>query len=308
MNILFYSPETRAHAIWIAALQQALPEAQIRIWTDNDHAPADYALVFKPLPAVLQNRSGLKAIFNLAAGADPILAIPDLPNVPIIRLEDTGMAIQMAEYVTYAVLQHFRSFDTYDEQTRHTVWHPFFPKKKADCQIGILGMGILGQRIAEALLHLEFPVAGWSRTAKNIPHVTSFAGNNDLNTFLQQSHILINALPLTSETRDLLCYDTLSQLPAQSYFINIGRGHTVVEEDLLALIKQHHLSGATLDVFREEPLPPHHPFWKESRIHITPHISAVTMPEESARQIAQKITALEKDEPITGIIDRTKGY
>lgn len=308
MDILFYLPETRYQHIWLDALHHALPEANIRVWTPQDDAPADYALVFKPESAVLQNRQGLKAIFNLAAGVDLILAIPNLPDVPIVRLEDTGMAIQMAEYVTYAVLQHFRSFDTYDEQTRHTVWHSFMPKKKSDCRVGILGMGILGKRIAESLLHLEFPVLGWSRSPKAMPGVKDFVGQDQLTDFIQQSNILVCALPLTDETRDLLNYKTLSQLPAQSYFINIGRGHIVVEDDLLALIKEHHLSGATLDVFREEPLPPHHPFWKESRIHITPHISAYTLPEESVKQIAQKITDLEKGQSISGIIDPTKGY
>lgn len=308
MDILFYLPEDRHQHVWLDTLQQVLPQAKIRVWTPGDHAPADYALVFKPHPEVLQNRQGLKAIFNLAAGVDPILAIPDLPNVPIVRLEDTGMAIQMAEYVTYAVLQHFRSFDTYDEQTRHTVWLPFTPKKKSDCRVGILGMGILGKRIAESLLHLEFPVSGWSRHPKSIPGVKDFVGQGQLTDFIQQSNILVCALPLTDETRDLLNYDMLSQLPAQAYFINIGRGHIVVEDDLLALIKQHHLSGATLDVFREEPLPPHHPFWKESRIHITPHISAYTLPEESVIQIAEKIVALEKGQSVSGVIDRHKGY
>lgn len=308
MDILFYFPDNRQQQIWLDALHQSLPQARIRLWTPDDHAPADYALVFKPHPAVLENRPGLKAIFNLGAGVDAILAIPELPDIPIVRLEDTGMAIQMAEYVTYAVLQHFRSFDTYDEQTRHTVWHPFTPKKKSACQIGILGMGILGKRIAESLQHLEFPVSGWSRTPKTIPGVKDYVGQEQLNDFLQQTNILVCALPLTDETRDLLNYERLSQLPAQSYFINIGRGQIVVEEDLLSLIKEHHLSGATLDVFREEPLPPHHPFWKESRIHITPHISAYTLPEESVVQIAHKITALENGQSISGIIDMNKGY
>jgi glyoxylate/hydroxypyruvate reductase A len=97
-------------------------------------------------------------------------------------------------------------------------------------------------------------------------------------------------------------------LPKGAYLINVARGAHVAESDFLALIKSDHLAGATLDVFRNEPLPAQHPFWQEPRISITPHISALTLRDNSIGQIAEKIRALEQGKPIAGIVDLSKGY
>jgi glyoxylate/hydroxypyruvate reductase A len=82
----------------------------------------------------------------------------------------------------------------------------------------------------------------------------------------------------------------------------------VAEPDLLALIRAGHIAGATLDVFRHEPLPAPHPFWNEPRITITPHISAQTLRMEAVRQMADKIMLLERGETIADVVDRKKGY
>ena len=90
--------------------------------------------------------------------------------------------------------------------------------------------------------------------------------------------------------------------------INIGRGAHVVDADLLALIDEGHLSGATLDVFNEEPLPADHPFWRRPEIAVTPHIAGVTLAEQAVAQIATKIKRLERGLPVTGVVDRERGY
>jgi glyoxylate/hydroxypyruvate reductase A len=90
--------------------------------------------------------------------------------------------------------------------------------------------------------------------------------------------------------------------------INVARGAHLVEEDLMALIDSGHLNGATLDVFRQEPLPAGHPFWTHPKITVTPHTSARTLRDESIAQIAGKILACERGEPVAGVVDRNKGY
>ena len=90
--------------------------------------------------------------------------------------------------------------------------------------------------------------------------------------------------------------------------VNVARGAHLVEEDLLALLDSGHLAGATLDVFRTEPLPADHPFWAHPRVTVTPHTSARTLRDESIAQIARKIRALEQGQPIAGVVDRTRGY
>lgn len=309
MDIIFHSAGANPE-LWQNALQQAMPDANMRVWHEGDMAPADYALVWKPPAEMLRGRTDLKAIFNLGAGVDAILQLGDaLPaGVPVVRLDDAGMGIQMAEFVAHAVLRYFRRLDDYAMQNRERVWRCLKPYEKKDFSIGVLGLGVLGKRIIDALRGFDFPLNGWSRTQKNIDGVNCYAGHAQLDQFLRASRVLVVILPLTSETENLLDHARLAQLPKGAYLVNVARGAHIIEADLLGLIQQGHIAGATLDVFREEPLPSAHPFWQEPRISITPHISALTMHDESARQIAAKIQALQNDQAIAGLVDQARGY
>ena len=115
-------------------------------------------------------------------------------------------------------------------------------------------------------------------------------------------------LPLTQDTERLLDGVRLSRLPRGAYLVNVARGALVVDAELIALLDNNHLAGATLDVFRDEPLPAGHPFWHHPRVVLTPHVSAMTLVEESVAQIAAKIRQLEAGLPITGIVLRQRGY
>jgi glyoxylate/hydroxypyruvate reductase A len=138
--------------------------------------------------------------------------------------------------------------------------------------------------------------------------VRCFAGEAQFGAFLAGTRILVNLLPLTPDTENILDRRKLSQLQPGGYVINVARGRHLVDEDLLALLDEGHLAGAALDVFRTEPLPPEHPFWKHPKITVTPHTSARTLRDESIAQIARKIVALERGEPIAGVVDRQRGY
>jgi glyoxylate/hydroxypyruvate reductase A len=316
VKILCYVPPNTDFETWIADFSTALPQAEIRFWQEGDNAPADYALVWRPPAAMLQGRHGLKAIFNLGAGVDAILQLGDaLPaGVPLIRIDDGGMAIQMAHYVTHAVLGYFGRYDIYRQQAARGEWRPLPAPDKRDFSIGILGMGVLGSRIAEALAHFDFPLNGWSRSPKSLPGVRSFVGDDDLDAFLRASRVLVCILPLTDATRGIVNRQNLQKLQKGAngtdgaYLINVARGGHVVEADLLALIQEGQIAAATLDVFEQEPLPPQHPFWREPRISITPHISAVTVDVDTVEQIRNKIYALEQGLSVNGVVDRSKGY
>ncbi|MDQ6916476.1 MAG: glyoxylate/hydroxypyruvate reductase A [Pseudomonadota bacterium] len=213
----------------------------------------------------------------------------------------------MAEYVTHAVLRRYREFDAYGESQASAAWHPRRRIDKRIFRVGILGLGTLGAAVAAALTSFGFPVDGWSRTRKQVPGVQSFAGS-DLHEFLKRCRVLVCLLPLTAETRGMLDRATLSRLPLGAYVVNVARGALLVEDDLLALIDSNALSGAMLDVFRDEPLPPSHAFWHHPRITVTPHISAETRIEESVTQIAAKIRRLEAGLPVSGVVDRARFY
>ncbi len=296
---------------WVADFAELLPEAEVVVWREGQKArPCDYALVWSPPQAILRELSEVKAIFNAGAGVDAILKFGDaLPaQVPVVRLDDAGMGVQMAEYVTHAVLRYFRRFDEYEAQSRAGQWRPLPVHRKEDFSVGVLGTGVLGRRALEALAPFGFPLRGWSRTQKDIAGVECFSGMDGLDDFLRGTRVLVCMLPLTPDTANLLDRARLSSLLPYAYLINVARGGHVAEPDLLTLIKSGHIAAATLDVFRNEPLPVQHPFWQEPRITITPHISALTVRRDSVAQIAAKIRRLEAGLPVAGIVNRQQGY
>jgi glyoxylate/hydroxypyruvate reductase A len=293
---------------WRAAFADRLPAARIAVWPEVP-ASVDYLAVWRPPPELFVRVPAARAIFNLGAGVDAVLACPTLPaGVPLVRLEDAGMATQMVDYVTLAVLGAYRERRAYAEQQRAGVWKPRRPIPKAGFGVGLLGLGVLGQAVAAALRPFGFPLAGWSRSPRTVAGVTTYAGRAELPAFLGRAHVLVCLLPSTPDTRNLLGHAHLTALPRGAHLVNVARGDLVVEGDLIAALDAGHLGGATLDVFRDEPLPPQHPFWHHPRIDVTPHVSAVTLVEDSVAQIAGKIRALEAGRAITGVVDRARGY
>ncbi|MQA38242.1 2-hydroxyacid dehydrogenase [Rugamonas aquatica] len=310
MRILLHRADGKTEP-WIKDFAKYLPEAEVEIWHAGEkNRPCDYAVVWSPPEAMLPELAQVKAIFVTGAGVDALLKFNDaLPShIPIIRLEDAGMALQMAEYVTHSVLRYFRRLDEYEVQARAGQWLPLPQHPKEDFAIGVLGMGVLGTRVLEALAPFGFPLRGWSRTEKSMAGVQCFHGAEGLDTFLRGSRVLVCMLPLTQDTNNLVNRTNMSKLPQGSYLINVARGAHVAEPDLLSLIKSGHIAAATLDVFRNEPLPAQHPFWQEPRITITPHISALTLRRESVQQIAEKIRKTAKGETAAGVVDRNRGY
>lgn len=306
MNITFCCTHTDPEP-WLAGLRMAFPQAQVSVWQPGA-SPADYAVVWAPPQAFFDDQPQLKGVFNIGAGVDALLKLCLPPQTVVVRLEDAGMAVQMAEYVSQAVIRHFRDLDAYADDIRAGLWTFHKPRQRSDFPVGVMGLGVLGARVAQALAHFEFPVNGWSRSPKPLDGVRGFTGAAQFHDFLSSSRILVNLLPLTDDTRDILNRENLSHLQPGGYVINIARGAHLVDEDLLSLIDSGHLAGATLDVFRTEPLPPEHPFWHHPKITLTPHTSARTLRETSIAQISGKIAALQRGEPVAGIVDTLRGY
>jgi glyoxylate/hydroxypyruvate reductase A len=229
-------------------------------------------------------------------------------DLPIVRLQDAGMGVQMAEYVCHALIRHTRDFALFEVQAQQGLWQEPPVLDRADFPVGILGLGVLGEQVVRAVQHFGFPVLGWSRTERHVDGVRCLHGQAQLAEFLAGTRVLVNLLPLTPQTENLLNMATLSQLRPDAYLINIARGRHVVDEDLLALLDSGHIAGATLDVFRTEPLPTEHAFWRHPRVTVTPHIAGRTMLQDTVQQIASKIAALQKGEPIEGVVDRARGY
>jgi glyoxylate/hydroxypyruvate reductase A len=306
MNITICVAQTKA-APWEEGFRALLPDAHVSTWKAGD-PQADHAIVWSPPQEFLDEQPGLKAMFNIGAGVDAIMKLRLPPQTLVVRLDDAGMSVQMAEYVCHAVIRHFREFDGYEADIAAGQWSFRKPRSRADWPVGVMGMGVLGERVARALRVFEFPVHGWSRTPKTVEGVVCHAGIDRFDTFLSSCKVLVNLLPLTPDTQDILNRKTLSRLQPGGYVINVARGAHLVDDDLIALLDGGHLAGATLDVFRTEPLPAGHPFWQHPKVTVTPHTSARTLRDESIAQIAGKILALERGAPIAGVVDRDRGY
>ena len=292
---------------WVASLKKELPNATVSVWKPGNPL-ADYAIVWSPPQQFIDEQINLQTLFNIGAGVDNLLQLKLPPTVKVIRLEDAGMSVQMSEYVCHAVIRYFREFNQYETSKQLGKWSYRKTKSRSDFTVGVMGLGTLGTQVVKTLQMFEYPVNGYSRTLKEIKGVKCFSGEQGLLEFLKNTRVLINLLPLTPETENIMNYDTLSQLQPGGYIINVARGAHLVDADLLKLLDSGHLSGATLDVFRTEPLPAEHPFWQHPKITITPHSAARTHREQSIAQIAKKIQFLQQGRTITGIVDLQRGY
>jgi glyoxylate/hydroxypyruvate reductase len=308
MNILICFPPNESTARWQSDLQQALPRATIQAWQAGSAWQADYAIVWQAPQQFFDEQTQLKAIFNAGAGVDALQALRLPAGVPLIRLVDAGMGAQMAQYVAHAVITYFREFDVYAKHAAKAQWSPRAPRHHSDYPIGIMGYGVLGQAIATALTALGFKVHAWARSEHAQAAVTVHVGDNGLAAFLSATRVLVCVLPLTPQTRGIVNQALLSQLKANAYFINVGRGGHVIEADLLSALDDGTLAGATLDVCQNEPAQSNHPFWQHPKVTLTPHIAATTLRQDAIAQIADKIIALSKHQAVSGVVDAARKY
>lgn len=318
LRIVLCAREGTATA-WARALSEALTQRGLAadVWARNaasttadPHAPAaDIAVVWRPPGALFIEQPRLQAVFNLGAGVDALLALPELPpRLPVVRLEDAGMARSMSDYVLAAVLRSYRRFDRYARAQAERRWQPEHLPPRDTFTIGVLGLGVIGAAIAATLLHHGFAVRGHALAPRTLPGVHCFAGPAEFDAFLAGLDVLVAVLPATRETDALLDRAALAKLAAGAHVVNVGRGNVLVDADLLALLDEGHLSGATLDVFAEEPLPHDHPFWGRSDILVTPHVAAETERDPAVAQVADKLVAWSRGESVSGLVDRERGY
>ena len=292
----------------IAELKKHQPDWQYFAWPSDE--PCDYVVGWKPPAELFARQPGLKAVINYGAGVDAILAMHAVPaHMPIVRLEDAGMAQQMAEYAIYGVIYHQRHMHVYHAQQRAIRWQQHEDRGNVQRPtVGVMGLGEMGGTVATKLAAFGYSVRGWSRLKREIENVLTFAGHDSLPTFLSGCDVLVSALPLTESTKGILNAVSLAQLPRGAFLVNAGRGGHLVDADVVAALASGQLGGALLDVFNEEPLPRGHPFWTHPRVIVTPHIAATTPIKDACAQIVAKISAMDRGEAVSGIVDPNVGY
>jgi glyoxylate/hydroxypyruvate reductase len=280
--------------------------------TDPDAGSLDdveVALCAKARPGLYSRLPNLKLIVGLQAGVDSLLNDPELPpGIPIVRACQPGGDQLIAEYVLMQVLMHHRNMAIFINDQRSHTWNKLPVPLASEGRVGFMGVGMIGRICAETVRDSGFQVAAWTRTPKQLDSVESFHGAEGLGPFLARSDILVNVLPLTADTENILNADLFAKLPKGARIINIGRGQHVADEDLMAALDSGQLAAATLDVFRQEPLPPENPLWAHPKIIITPHTARKSRPENVAPQVAEAVRRLLAGEPLTQLVDRDAGY
>ena len=307
---LIMKPDLEHARAWSDVFTDAMPEMPVRDWSaPGDKADIEFAFVWAPEPGALREFPNLKCIFSIGAGVDHLLKDPDLPDgVPIVRMVEPELTQGMSEYVTMHVLRYHREVPALEQQQRDKVWHELIAPTAPSRKVGILGLGVLGQDCARVLHALKLDLASWSRTPKQVDGVQSFHGADGLDPFLARTEILVCLLPLTAETEGILNRDLFAKLPRGAALINAGRGGHQVEADILEALDNGQLSGATLDVFRTEPLPTDSPFWTHPKVTLTPHIASVTQQVSAIEQGVANIRRIQAGEAPLNTVDRELGY
>lgn len=290
------------------------PERPLAIWPDvPDREAIQYVLAWRPPAEAFADLPNLRAVFSLGAGVDHVVGNAALPDVPIVRVVDPDLTTRMTEWVTLQVLLHHRQHLAYARQQQAHTWRELHQPVANDVRVGIMGLGELGRDSAEVLKRLGFQVAGWSRSAKDIPGIACFHGEDGLTEFLGRTDILVVLVPLTPDTRGILdasVFDRLAKDGALGgpVLINGGRGGLQVAGDILAALDDGRLIGASLDVFEPEPLAADSPFWDHPRVIVTPHVAASSEASVLAHGIRRQILDFEAGRPLTNLVDVARGY
>lgn len=289
------------------ALKMAEPTLDVNYEGDDGAADAEVAVCWNPPKGSLGKLKNLKLVHSIAAGVDHIFADYSLPSVPVCRVVDPDLKRGMAEYVLWGVLHFFREMDTVVAQQRDAVWKVPVQRVAKDWSVGVMGLGELGAFVASSLTSLGFDVRGWARSPKTLKGVTTWAGKDQLNEFLDGLDCLVCLIPLTSETIGILNKECFGRMAKASALVNCARGGHLVVDDLLEALASGQLRGALLDVFEVEPLDQRSSLWKTPGVVITPHMASSASTKAITSQILENIGRLKAGVALSNEV-RSEGY
>ncbi len=278
--------------------------------SDDDLAKSD--ILFAPgMPqGVLAKMPKLKVIQSLTAGVDHWLTRKDLlPSHTLIAARGTHR-IQVPENILGALFHITKRYHQIALAQAESRWQRSMSDTLAGKTLGILGLGAIGQQVAMKAAALEMRVIGTKRTPEAVAGVDKVYSFDDTDKVLAESDYIVVLLPVTPLTENLLNAARIAKMKPSAWLINFARGAIIVDDDLIAAVKTKTIAGAVLDVFRTEPLPAEHPFWKTPGIWVLPHIGGFHPDRDSwvAELLSDNIRRYLDGQPLREVVDRTRGY
>ncbi|MBS7333147.1 MAG: glyoxylate/hydroxypyruvate reductase A [Weeksellaceae bacterium] len=304
--ILFNQKSTEE---WFLKLKESMPNVKIEVYPDiENYNEIEFLVTWKPHVNYVNEFPNLKVVQSVGAGVDNLLHTVLDGDVLVTRIVDSTLKQDMYEHVLACIMASMKNIIPYYKEQKLKNWSPKKYLTISESTVTILGLGEIGSFVAEKLVALGFQVKGWSNSEKNLDKIQSFVGINQLDEAISNSDFIVNILPLTDLTQNILNQSFFNKLSDNTTIINVGRGAHLVEEDLIAAIDSGKVKEAYLDVFREEPLDKNHLFWENLSIYVTPHIASITNPNTAINQVVENINRFLEDKELLNVVDLKRGY
>ncbi|MFD2176944.1 D-2-hydroxyacid dehydrogenase [Veronia pacifica] len=301
MNLLFIDSDQKAKYQALLSVS-SLPDLQI---TPNI---SEANIILADPPAIadkLEQATSLVWLQSTYAGCDALIE----QNKRDYRLSNVRgiFGALISEYVLGQLLNMTRHFSVYKEQQQHKQWQPHAYRSLNGQRILILGTGSIGRQLAVVARQFGMKVSGVSRSGTQLPAFDHVFDTSSLGNALADTDIVVSTLPSTPSTISLLDADTLSHC-RQVILFNVGRGNVLCEEGLKIALTKGQISHAFLDVFEQEPLADDHWCWQHPDVTVTPHIAAVSFPEQVAECFRQNYLSWHQEDKLLTEIDFSRGY
>tara|TARA_B100001123_G_scaffold394628_1_gene475560 strand:- start:1325 stop:2257 length:933 start_codon:yes stop_codon:yes gene_type:complete len=310
MSFFFYCPWHDKND-WLVKIKRRFKNNRILTLRDNPNfLKIKYAIIWDLPDKIYKKLTNVKLLFSMGAGVDHILNLPSYNQVPIVRLRDKLMAQRMSNHVISQILHYQLKLNMYKENQKNHRWIDFIePLPNEDLQVGILGTGFLGSCVGKTLFELGYKVQGYKNSKPNKKYVFPvFYKKQDLKKIIIDSNILVSILPSTPKTNNFINKDLLQLMQKKALLINVGRGSVTNEYDLINHLRKNKSFYASLDVFKEEPLPKKHIFWRLPNVIVTPHIASLTGINSAVEYMYKKYKEFRINKDFRSDVDLNKGY
>lgn len=263
---------------------------------------------FSELGPLLRRAHDVRWVHAASVGVNRLLC-PEIRRVTLTNSRGV-FDVPIAEWVIAAVLSHVKGLaDTWSRQREHR-WQYQTTGRLAGRRAAVLGTGSIGRAVAERLRRLDVSVTLVGRTAGVDPHFGAIRPSDDLLAVAAEVDVLVLAAPLTPATTALVGADVLDALGPKGFLVNVGRGPTVVERDLVEALRAGAIAGAALDVFEVEPLPADSELWSMPNVLVSPHVSGdyIGFDADLVAVFTDNLDRWLRGEPLLNVVDPDLGY